>query len=334
MSTTEHPFAQYVRILGKGRHGSRDFTEEEAQTVMSMIMAGDVTPEQLGAVLMLMRVKEETAAEVAGFVRGIREHLALPAPLPVVDVDWSSYAGKRRHLPWYLLTALLLADNGIRVFMHGASGHTAGRIYTKDVLRTLGIPAATSLKEAAEQIEQNNFTYIDVEHMAPRLHEIIELRPFLGLRSPVHTVARLLNPFEAPCVITSIHHPGYHPVHQEASLLLGHKHAAVIKGEGGEIERNPDMKTLVKTLHGKDMADEEWPPMFSKRHVKPAELDPTELVAVWRGELDNEYGVAAATGTAAIILKTLGRADSMQAAEQLAQEMWEKRRREKYSAAA
>ena len=48
-----------------------------------------------------------------------------------VDLDWSSYAGKRKHLPWFILSALLLAENGIRVFMHGSDGHTAGRIYTR-----------------------------------------------------------------------------------------------------------------------------------------------------------------------------------------------------------
>lgn len=331
---TEHPFAQYVRILGKGRTGSRDFTEEEAEEVMRMILADETTPEQLGAVLMLLRVKEETPAEIAGFARAIKKTFNRPANHPQVDVDWSSYAGKRRHLPWYILSALLLAKNDISVFMHGASGHTAGRIYTRDVLAQLGLPVATSLSEACEQLEQNNFTYIDLEHLSPKLHHIIELRPILGLRSPVHTVARLMNPMDAPNVITAIHHPGYHPTHQESSRLLGHPHAAVVKGEGGEIERNPDTDTLVKTLHGETMEDEIWPAMFKKRHVKPAELNPAELAAVWRGEQENEYGEAAVIGTAAIVLKTMGKVDSMEAAEAMARDMWNNRPRDTLAAVA
>ncbi len=334
MAVSEHPFAQYVRILGKGRNGSRSFSRQEARDVMRMIMADEVTPEQLGAVLMLMRVKEETPEEVAGFAEAIKDSLDLPTDLPEVMVDWSSYAGKRRHLPWYLLSALLLAENGISIFIHGASGHTAGRLYTKDVLGLLGLSQAASLQAAASQLRENNFSYIDVEHMSPRLHHLIELRPLLGLRSPVHTVARLLNPFSASHVITSIHHPGYHPIHQQASKLLGHRHAAVVKGEGGEIERNPDMTCLVKTLHGDVMTDEEWPAMFKRRHVKPKSLEPSELVAVWRGEQDNEYGVAAITGTAAIILKTLGRANTMEEAEKIATTMWQARSREKVPGAA
>lgn len=332
--TTEHPFAQYVRILGKGRTGSRDFSETEAEEVMRMILDDEVTPEQLGAVLMLLRVKEETPAEIAGFARAIRKTFAIPANHPRVDVDWSSYAGKRRHLPWYILSALLLAKNDITIFMHGASGHTAGRLYTKDVLAQLGLPVATSIKQACEQLADNRFTYIDLEHLSPRLHHIIELRPILGLRSPVHTVARLMNPMDAPNVITAIHHPGYHPTHQESSRLLGHANAAVVKGEGGEIERNPDMDTLVKTLHGDAMEDEIWPAMFKKRHVKPAELNPAELAAVWRGERENEYGEAAVIGTAAIVLKTMGKADSMEAAEAMARKMWQNRPKDTLAAVA
>jgi len=335
---SEHPFAQYVRILGKGRKGSRNFSMAEAETVMSMIMAREVTPEQLGAILTLMRVKEETPEEVAGFVNAIRKTLRddknFPANHPEIQIDWSSYAGKRRHLPWYILAALLLAENNINIFMHGASGHTEGRIYTRDVLKQLGVDVSTSLKEAAEQIKTSGFSYLDMENMSPRLQEIIDLRPVIGLRSPVHTVARLLNPFDAEHVITGIHHPAYHPMHQKASLLLNHKHAAVVKGEGGEIERNPDMDCLVKTLHGENLADETWPAMFARRHVKPGTLNPAELTTVWRDESSNEYGEAAVIGTAAIVLKMIGKADNFTTAEALANQLWANRNRDRLSAAA
>lgn len=255
----EHPFAQYVRILGKGKNGSRPLTREEAYASMKMIMAGEVEPVQLGAFMMLMRVKEETREELAGFIEATRDSFQLPTGMAEVDLDWSSYAGKRRHLPWFLLSTLLLAENGIRVFMHGAGGHTSGRIYTQDVLRFLGIEYATSFEQAAEQIKQTNFSYLPLEFLCPKLHEIIELRPLMGLRSPVHTLARMINPFDAPNVMQGIFHPGYKSVHQEAAMLLGQKNMAVIKGEGGEIERNPDIACTVKGLHEGELFEETWP---------------------------------------------------------------------------
>ena len=227
-----------------------------------------------------------------------------------------------------------MADNGIRIFMHGASGHTAGRIYTKDVLPQLGVPVATSLSEAMEQIEATNFSYIDLEHLNPKLHEIIEMRPLLGLRSPVHTIARMLNPFSAPVVMQGIFHHGYRPTHQEAGMLLNIPHMTVIKGEGGEIERNPDMEVLLQSVHEGEMRDETWPPMFAKRHVRPNEMNVSDMVAVWNGELSDEYAEASVVGTVAISLYTMGRADSRESAEVLAWDMWNDRNKQRLSKAS
>ena len=330
----EHPFAQYVRILGKGRKGSRGLTQEEAQETFRMILNDEVTPEQLGAFLMLMRVKEETPEEVAGAVMAVRDYLSIPEDAPNVDLDWSSYAGKKRQLPWFILSTLTLADNGTTVFMHGASGHTNGRVYTKNVLGSLGLEPSTSLQHACDSLKQNRFAYLDIEYLCPKLHTIIELRPFLGLRSPVHTIARMINPFNAPYVMQGIFHPGYQPTHQQAAILLNQPHLAVIKGDGGEIERNPDVECLVQNVHNGEMFDEIWPAMFKRRHVKDEEMDFRRLGQLWRGEIDDEYASAAIIGTLAITLKMMGKADAQETAESLATDMWNNRAKDKYGAAA
>ena len=125
----EHPFAEFIRILGKGKNGSRSLTQDEAYRAMQMILSDQALPVQLGAFLMLMRVKEESPEELAGFVLAARESFHVPDGMPEVHLDWSSYAGKRRQLPWFVWAAMLLAANGIRVFMHGAGGPHA-RVYT------------------------------------------------------------------------------------------------------------------------------------------------------------------------------------------------------------
>ena len=328
----EHPFAPYIRILGKGKKGSRPLSQQEAYEAMRMILAGDVEPVQLGAFLMLMRVKEETREELAGFVQAARDSFMQHGAASLADLDWSSYAGKRRHLPWFLLSALLLAENGIKVFMHGASGHTAGRIYTQNVLNYLGIASATSLQDAEQQLRQHNFSYLSLEHFCPRLHEIIELRPLMGLRSPVHTLVRLLNPFDTPCSIQGIFHPGYRPVHQEAALLLKQPHVAVFKGEGGEVERNPDTECLVQSVHNGELSDELWPALFERRHAKDENLNPQQLAQLWRGEFEDEFAEASVAGTAAIALRLLGRADHPQRAQTMAEELWHNRSKHKYPA--
>lgn len=331
----EHPFAQYIRILGKGKRGSRGLTREEAFESMRMILRDEVEECQLGAFLMLMRVKEETPEEVAGFVEAIKESLILPSNAAHVDLDWSSYAGKKRHLPWFLLSALLLSENNIKVFMHGAEGHTAGRVYTRDVLKGLSIPVCESLSQASEELEKTNFAYLPLEYLSPKMHRIIQLRPLLGLRSPVHTISRMLNPFNAEYELQGIFHPSYRDTHQHAANLLNQPHLAVLKGEGGEIERNPDQTCLVKSVHNGVLSDEEWPALFTgPRHLKDLEMNQERLLSVWRGDDIDEYAVASITGTVAIALKLMGKADSFDNAQQLADQMWKNRTKEKFHQAA
>jgi len=327
----EHPFAQYIRILGKGKRGSRGLTEQEAYDSMLMVLNDEVEACQLGAYLMLLRVKEETPEEIAGFVRAVKSTFKLPENNPGVMLDWSSYAGKRRHLPWFLLSALLLAENGITTFMHGAEGHTSGRIYTRDVLKTLGMPIAESLHQAAEELRKTNFAYLPLEFLSSKMHTIIQMRPLLGLRSPVHTISRLLNPFSAKFEIQGIFHPTYRDTHQHAAKLLGQPHLAVLKGEGGEIERNPDQACLVKSVDEGVLHEEEWPALFDgPRHLKDESMDPTRLIDVWRGDDNDEYGTASITGTTAIALKLLKKADTPSDAQQLAEQMWNMRNKSRF----
>jgi len=318
----EHPFSEFVKILGKGKKGSRPLTQDEAYRAMSMILADQVEAIQLGAFLMLMRVKEETPEELAGFVKAARESFKIPPHSIQVDLDWSSYAGKRRHLPWFLLSTLLLAENGVSIFMHGAGGHTEGRIYTQNVLKYLGHQCANSMEESLSQIERNNFSYLSLEHFCPKLYEMINLRPLMGLRSPVHTLVRLLNPFAASHAIQGIFHPSYRQVHQKAALLLNQSSMAVLKGEGGETERNPDMDCLVQSVQDNELHEEQWPALFARRHVKPDHLDPEQLAQLWKGEITDEFAEATIIGTAAIALKLIGKANTQEKAHELATSYW------------
>lgn len=320
----EHPFAKYIQILGKGKQGSRDLTQDEAEQALGMILTGQVEPVQLGAFLMLMRIKEETPAEVAGFVKAARASLSLPANLPAVELDWASYAGKRRQLPWYVLSALLLSSHGDAVLMHGMGGF-AGRVCVPQALEALGLKPASSVQEAAQQITRNKFSFLPITVLNPELLRILNLKELLGLRSPIHTIIRMLNPFAAPASIMGIFHPGYDEVHQQAALLLQDKQLAVFKGEGGEAERNPDAPCKVRLVQNGEAIDEEWPALFGSRHVKDETMDAARLGKLWRGEIDDEYGKAAVTGTAAIVLRAMGRAPNMAEAEALAAKLWQTR---------
>lgn len=322
---TQHPFAQFIRTLGRGKQGSRSLSQDEAFEAMSMIMEGHVEPEQLGAFLMLIRVKEETPEEVAGFVRAVRQTIQLPGNIPAVDVDWSSYAGKRRHLPWFLLSVLLLVDNGTKVFMHGLQGRKDNRIYAPQALQFFGMPICNSLSESSRALDQNNFAYLNLTQLSPRLQQLIELRELLGLRSPVHTVARLLNPFNAPCQMQGIFHPGYLEIHQGAAKLLDQPHMAVIKGDGGEIEAIPDSNCKIYSVHDQHLKQEVWPELLANRELKSKTLSLKTMKELWRGQVQHIYGEAAIINTLAITLYTMRKKEDRDSALTMAKELWNTR---------
>ena len=322
--TEEHPFAQYVRILGKGKTGSRSLSYAEAYQAFSMILKGDVLDVQLGAFLMLLRVKEESVDELAGFVQATRDQLHFQ-PLDV-DLDWSSYAGKRKHYPWFLLAALTLAQHGYKIVMHGASGHTINRVYTEQVLQYLGYSICENEHDVRYQLDQYNFAFLPLEAISPMLSELISLRNVMGLRSPIHTLARLINPFDAKATLQAIFHPAYRTSHQHTAARLGYQNSAVIKGEGGEFERNPDAKTLICGIKNGELYEYELPKLTPDRSPIEEELDLAVFKAVWLGEHTHEYGEMAVTETMSIALYTMGAVNSFDEAIVKAKELWQTRK--------
>jgi anthranilate phosphoribosyltransferase len=332
--TAEHPFAPFVRILGKGPHSARALTFEEAKTAAAMIMDGSVEREQLGALLCLMRVQSETPGELAGFVGAVRDSIAKNSqPFPKVDLDWSSYAGKSRQPSWFLLAALLLAQNGIRVFMQVAEDHTEGRLFSTEALESLGLKPATSLADVGAQLDKHCFSFMPIAHLSPRLDEIMSLKPLLGLRTPVHTVGRMLNPLRASASMVGVHHPAYRPTHQEAAALLGDQRMAVFKGDGGEAERRPEKVCTVNLILNGQMSVEDWPALLPET-AKPkiTGLDPAPLKALWTAALQDEFAEASVTGTAAIALRMMGRAATPNEAQKMADNLWAKRDKGKIGA--
>jgi len=331
--TQEHPFAKFVRIIGKGPNLSRPLTADEMNEAASLILKNEIEPLQLGAFLCILRMRTEVPEEGEGFVKAVRDTLELPATLPAVDLDWPSYSGKKRQLPWYLLAALLLADNGVRIFMQGTEGHTPDRIYSRVTLEFLGIPIAGSLSEAGEHLANNNFAYLPLAILSPALQNIIDLKPVLGLRTPVNTFGRMVNPFAAPYELQTVFHPNYRDVHRDTANLLGQQHMAVFKGEGGEAERRPQKPVQIQFLHDGILSEEEWPAMLPEENVKVDEdMDLGRLKSIWSGAEEDIYATAAVTGTMAIILRLMQRAASPEEAQDQATDMWENRNKGKFGA--
>ncbi|WP_040728269.1 glycosyl transferase family protein [Thiomicrorhabdus sp. Kp2] len=310
------PFQFYIQTIGRGQKRRRSLTQKEARDAMRMILAGLVTDMQLGAFLMLIRVREETPEEAAGFLQAIRE--TLPKVGCAVDIDWGSYAGKRRQLPWFLLALNLLKIKGHTILLHGMVGNESSRLYTQPVVEALGWPIADSLETASQQIQKHGASYLPLDCFAPQIKTLMNTRDELGLRSPIHSLSRMLNPFNARLSVHGVFHKGYDDIHQKTASLLSDNMTIAFCGDGGEAEARPDKKTEVKALEtwsekshqGEEITHHQaWsfylPKTFVNADPTAKCLDIDVLLDVWQGKQQNEYGVQTVLQTVSMALMAL-----------------------------
>lgn len=317
ITNTEHnDFTQFVRILARGRNASRDMSQEEAFEAMSLLLAGKALPEQLGAFFMLMRVKEESPAELAGFAQAC-------TPLwqdLKADIIWPSYAGKRRQPLWYLLSIQLIKQAGYSVLIHGSHGHTEGRQYTTDLSESFGIQAAKDHKGAQDLINKEQVAYLPCDILHPEFQTWLMTKHTLGLRSPMNTLLRLIAP-ENCSGVQSVFHPNYGKTHQAACELIG-KEALIMKGEGGEFEINPERTTQCIFTNRNDIEKVAGiQSHFENKHTEP---NKQALVDLWVDEKD-EYGLYATLRTTAVVLMMKDQSLSFDLALTKATHLWEGR---------
>ena len=308
--------AEHVRTLGRGPGRSRSLTRGEAEAAMSEMLTDSAAPEAIGALLMLMRMKGETADEIAGFAAAAQA--ALPI-LPRVDLDWPSYAaGRTRGAPWFLLSARLVADAGYRVLVHGWNGQDPK---IRAGLAEAGIGCAANLADLDGLLDQDRIAYLPLELAHPALLKLLRLREVLGLRSCVNTVCRMLNPARAGACVQGVFHPSYRLLQADAAALLGWQNLSVIKGGGGEFECNPAKQVSVFGLRGGAPLDMSIAPVVDETRRMCSDKAPA-FGAVASGRVTPAFETQIILGTAALALETLGNQDPAG----LADDLWSARR--------
>ena len=320
-------FATYVATLGRGPGRSRSLTREEARDAFRIVLAGEADPHQVGAFIMLLRYRGEDADEIAGLVEGAADHFAAQGAITArCDLDWPSYgSGKTRGAPWFLLAALALAASGTRVLMHGTNEFTGG-ITVERALAALGRHAAGTREDAAAMLERERFAYLPIAVLSPPIADLLNLRRLLGLRSPLNTVGRLLDPAGAGVSVDGVFHPPYIDVHLGTAARLERRRLVVLKGGGGEAERGPAKPVAVHVHDRASGRHEMMLPALAPGVANTPAMDTVELFrAVWQGDAQPEAPVATVIGTIALGLLALDRELAPEDADRKAAEVWKAR---------
>lgn len=322
-------FSEYIKITGRGEKGRRPLTQEEAYSALSSYLNGEAELLQLAVLLMLQRVRCETPEEAAGYIQALRATIAKDWQELNVDLDWPCFAGKKRQPPWLLLAAKVLAQQGKRIVLHGFKAVDAIKYQVEQACPELGIEIASSASQAKQILAQSNICYIPLSAYCPELVPLLSLREKVGLRTPLNTVARSLNPCAAPFAIHGVFHKGYEKLHAQAALLTGEVNLVAFKGEGGESEINPRVSTAVCGVQSSDGAseyfEEEWPTHLQQASGAHGEISAEYLQKVWLAEINDPYGEAAVVCTLAVLLKQFDKKATQQQCLELAKQFWQQR---------
>ena len=237
--------APYIKEIGRGKEGARSLTQAQAYDLMSQVLDGRVTDLEVGAFCIAMRIKGESTDELAGFLDAAQER-CVPIPAgahvgrPVVLLP--SYNGARKLPNLTALLALLLAQHGIAVLVHGPN-KDAGRVTTADIFHDLGLPVAHNAADLGHAWARREPVFMGIDVLCPPLSRLLDVRRVIGLRNPGHTVAKLLDPTRGGAALRVVNHT--HPEYAAAlSGFLQHTRATAMLMRGTEGEPVADPRRL------------------------------------------------------------------------------------------
>jgi len=223
--------SHYLKAIGRGARGARPLNREQAADLLTQVLDGHVSDLEVGAFCLAMRVKGETAEEMAGFLDAANRTFSWIAPSPKgrPTIVLPSYNGARKLPVLTPLLALLLEQAGLRVIIHGVQ-RDPGRTTTSEVLEALGHCERTSV----DDVEDDEINFLPIEVISPKLHRLLEVRRVIGLRNSAHSVVKLMNPVMGDAlVVGSYTHSAFALLMSETFQMLN-ANALLIRGIEGE----------------------------------------------------------------------------------------------------
>lgn len=234
----------YIKEIGRGKDGARALTRTQADDLFGQVLDGAVTDLEVGAFCLAMRIKGETADEMAGFLDATRRRMALLPASTQPTVVIPSYNGARKLPLLTPLLALLLAREGLPVLIHGTATEDR-RVFVSKVLEALDISAQTAIKTVAP----GSVAFVPTALLSAGLQRVLDVRRVVNLRNPAHSLVKLMNPVDGPALIVSSYtHPEY-AISMAETFALVQAHALLIRGTEGEAvadpRRTPKMQAFV-----------------------------------------------------------------------------------------
>jgi anthranilate phosphoribosyltransferase len=209
----------------------RTLSESEAEAAFDIIMSGNATPSQMGALLMALRVRGETVDEITGAARIMRaKAVTIDAPPGTIDTCGTGGDGSGT-FNISTAAALVLAGCGVPVAKHGNRA-LSSRSGSADVLTALGVNIDADMAVVRRCLWEIGIGFL----MAPRHHSAMRhvgpTRVELGTRTIFNLLGPMSNPAKARRQLVGVFAPEWVVPMAEVLGRLGAERAWVVHGSG------------------------------------------------------------------------------------------------------
>ncbi len=206
-------------------------SDEQAEAAFDIIMSGEATPAQIGALLMAMRLRGETVAEITGAVRAMRARMtAIEAPDGAMDVCGTGGDGAGT-LNVSSAVTFVIAGCGVPVAKHGnraLSSRTGGA----DVLAALGVNLDVPIDRLSAILAQAGCVFLFAPRHHPSMRHAAGPRVELGTRTIFNLLGPLANPARVKRQLTGVFSRDWTRPMAETLAALGHESAWIVHGMG------------------------------------------------------------------------------------------------------
>jgi anthranilate phosphoribosyltransferase len=257
-----------------------DLTRDDARAVMNEIMSGEATSGQIGGFLVALRLKGETADEIAGCAEAMRAHVlpVRPARTDLVDTAGTGGdGGKTFNIS--TAAALVAAAAGAGVAKHG-NRSVSSQSGSADVLEALGFSLELSPERIARSVDELGFGFMFAPLHHPAMRHAAPVRRELAARTVFNVLGPLTNPAGARAQVVGVYSPVLVRTIAQVLARLGAQRAFVVHGAFGIDELSPAGPNLVCEVVEGDVTEREIDP----EELGVARCAPEELRGGTAGE--------------------------------------------------
>jgi len=271
----------------------QSLTMEQAAEVMEEMTTGQVTPAQFGAFVTALRIKGETADEIAGLASVMRaKSIRIMTADPVIDIVGTG-GDNSGSFNISTAAAFVAAGAGIRVAKHNNRAMTS-QCGSADVLETLGIKIDLDANQVKDCLERVGIGFMFAPLFHPAMKFATAPRREIGIRSVFNILGPLTNPALAESMVIGVPSEELGEKLVQVLLRLGSKHALVVHGLNGMDEISVAGRSKVWELRDGEITDYQVSPEDFGFTMAGVETlvggTPQENAAILRSVLEGEKG--------------------------------------------